>query len=133
MNDNPNPVGPPTKYKDTYPEALLEFFKDIKPLKLNGKEVGFILPTIEKYCSNIGIVTSTFYKWCDEKPRLSSAFKVAKQCQKDTIIQLSLNGIYKEGFAKFVAVNCTDMRDKLETSNTNKEVKIFIDADDAKL
>lgn len=117
MNNTKVPMGAPTKYRNQIPDELIEFFGELKPLMLAGEQVGFIYPTIEKFCSKIGIVTSTFYKWCDEKPDLSSAFKIAKQNQKDIIIQLGINGIYKEGFAKFVAINCTDMRDKIETKH----------------
>jgi len=128
-----NPVGPPTKYHDKIPEDLKAFFKDIKPLLLNDVEVGFILPTIEKFCCEIDIVTSTFYKWCKEKPDLSSAFSMAKQYQKDWIIQLANNGIYREGFAKFTAINCTDMKEKIETTNTNTEIILNIDKEDQNL
>jgi len=120
-----NPVGAPTKYTNDIPLRLKEYFREIEPLILNGKEVGFILPTIERFCSEIDIVTSTFYKWCKEKPELSSAFDIAKQNQKFWLIQLANNGIYKEGFAKFTAVNLTDMRDRAENTVDQKtEVKL---------
>jgi len=127
------PQGPPSKYRNEIPEELKAFFSEIKPLLLNDTQVGFLFPTIEKFCSNLDVVKSTFYKWCQEKPELSDAFNVAKQMQKDTLIQMGANGIYKEGFAKFMAINCTDMKDKIETVNTNREVNINIDKDDANL
>ena len=42
-------------------------------------------------------------------------------------------GIYKEGFAKFVAINITDMRDKIEHSIDKASITVRIDKDDEKL
>lgn len=112
----PNPVGAPSKYHSGVPSQLLEFFN--KPLfqEVNGKTMPNFLPTIEKFCCDINISTSTFYEWCKKHDELSSAFEKAKQAQKNQLMQLSLLGFYKEGFAKFVAVNITDMRDKVEST-----------------
>lgn len=112
-----NPVGPPTKYKESYPFELLKFFdRPIYTTDADGNRMPSKLPTIERFCCDIGIVTSTFYKWCKEKTELSSAFEKAKQYQKDQLMQMALMGIYREGFAKFIAVNVTDLKEKVEHS-----------------
>jgi hypothetical protein len=121
-----NPDGAPTKYKEDIPERLIEFFsRDLFVQVDGGKTMPNRLPTIERFCSEIDIVTSTFYEWCKKYPELSSAFNKAKQYQKDQLMQLALMGFYKEGFAKFVAVNITDMRDKVESQvEQSTEIKL---------
>ena len=134
MSDKKNPVGPPTKYKAEFPEKLKEFFnRELYTYNAEGDRVPSKMPTIERFCCDIDIVTSTFYKWCQENDELSSAFKIAKQLQKDHIIQMGLMGIYKEGFAKFVAINCTDMKDKVEQTIDHKNISISIDKADSGL
>lgn len=118
-----NPVGPPIKYNSEVPKKLIEFFSRDLFIEINGKTMPNKLPTIEKFCCDIDIVTSTFYEWCKKYPELSSAFNMAKQLQKDQLMQLALIGFYKEGFAKFVAVNITDMRDRVEQRQSG-EIKI---------
>ena len=122
----PNPVGAPSKYNEDVPKKLINFFsRDLFIEMDNGKKMPNRLPTIEKFCTDIDIVTSTFYEWCKKYPELSSAFNKAKQLQKDQLMQLALMGFYKEGFAKFVAVNITDMRDKVEQQvEQSTEIKL---------
>jgi hypothetical protein len=126
-------VGAPIKYTQEVPKKLIEFFdRDLFIQNIDGKAVPNRLPTIERFCANINIATSTFYEWNKKYPELSSAFKMAKQMQKDQLIQLSLIGAYKEGFAKFVAINVTDMKDRIETSHSVSEdtKKLIIDMGD---
>lgn len=123
----PKKMGAPVKYHDGVPDQLIQFFD--RPLfqDINGKTMPNFLPTIEKFCFDINIATSTFYEWCKKYDDLSSAFDQAKQIQKNQLIQLSLLGFYKEGFAKFVAINITDMRDSKEVSHdVSNEVKKLV-------
>lgn len=131
-----NPVGPPTKYHDGIPKQLTDFFdRDLYTFDVEGNKVPSKLPTIERFCCDIDIATSTFYEWNKKYPELSSAFSKAKAYQKDQLMQMALVGIYKEGFAKFVAINVTDMRDKItqeiDASITVNEIDL--DADDQRL
>jgi hypothetical protein len=121
--------GAPIKYHDGVPDQLLNFFNAPLFQEIGGKTMPNFLPTIEKFCVDIGIATSTFYEWCKKYEDLSSAFEKAKHYQKNQLMQLSLLGFYKEGFAKFVAVNITDLRDKQETTHDISESakKLVID------
>lgn len=127
-----NVGGAPTKYHDAVPSELVNFFeRPFFEYDQEGNKMPSRLPTIERFCCDIDIVTSTFYEWCKKYPELSSAFKKAKQYQKDQLMQMSLMGIYKEGFAKFVAINCTDMKDKVETkAEVKTEIKLSYNLDD---
>jgi hypothetical protein len=107
--------GAPIKYHSGIPKKLTDFFdRQLYTLDENGNRVPTKLPTIERFCCEIDIVKSTFYEWVKKYPELSNAFKKAKAYQKDQLIQMALIGIYKEGFAKFVAINVTDMKDKID-------------------
>jgi hypothetical protein len=120
-----NPVGAPVKYHDGIPKELTTFFdRPLYTLDVDGNKVPSKLPTIERFCCDIDIVKSTFYVWAKKYPELSNAFEKAKSYQKDQLMQMALMGIYKEGFAKFVAINVTDMVDKVEhdISKDSKEV-----------
>ena len=132
--EKPNPVGAPIKYHDGIPLELTEFFdRPIYTFDVNGDKTPSKLPTIERFCCDIDIVTSTFYEWNKKYPKLSSAFKKAKAYQKDQLMQMALMGIYKEGFAKFVAINVTDMVDKVEHNVNQKNIEVKIDKEDEKL
>tara|TARA_R110000868_G_C10972634_1_gene770618 strand:+ start:7738 stop:8223 length:486 start_codon:yes stop_codon:yes gene_type:complete len=131
MTKKKNPVGPPTKYKEIYPEKLLEYFKvEYTPYKevvaSAGKAIEITknkltkFPTLEGFCAEIMISTSTLHEWIKIYPKLSDAYKVCKQRQKQFLVQGGLNGEYNSNFAKFVAINCTDMVDKSEVKNENE-------------
>lgn len=130
-----NPVGAPSKYHDGIPRLLTEFFD--RPIytidETTQEKMPSKLPTIERFCCDIDIVKSTFYEWCKKYTELSNAFDKAKQYQKDQLIQMSLMGIYREGFAKFVAINVTDMRDKVEHSIDKAVIQVKIDKEDQQL
>ena len=57
----------------------------------------------------------------------------ANAMQADQIYQLGANRIFDAGYAKLLTINCTDMKDKVETINTNKEIIITIDDEDNNL
>ena len=129
-----NPVGAPVKYHDGIPKELTTFFdRPLYTLDVDGNKVPSKLPTIERLCYDIDIVKSTFYVWAKKYPELSNAFEKAKSYQKDQLMQMALMGIYKEGFAKFVAINVTDMVDKVEHNVNQKNIEVKIDKEDEKL
>lgn len=137
-----NPVGPPTKYRPNIPEKLLEYFVvEYTPFKevvaSAGKAIEITkqkltkFPTFDGFCAEIGIVISTFHEWRKIYPELSKAYSVCKQRQKQYLVQGGLNGSYNANFAKFVAINCTDMMDtqhvKAENEHTVKDYGIAFD------
>jgi hypothetical protein len=110
VQQNKETRGRKSVYKESYPELLIEFFDREHFTEINGKKFPNPLPSIERFCCNIKISTTLFYSWCKEYPELKDAFHIAKQFQKDQLVSLSLMGFYKEGFAKFLAINATDMK-----------------------
>ena len=95
------------------------------------------LTSIRKFAKMIGVDRTTIYDWLDpESPRykkeLAKAFKIAKDYRKDALIDGGLLNIYHHSFAKFVAVNMTDMvSDKKEIDQTigtknNEPIKVAV-------
>jgi len=105
-----NKGGRPTKYDRAYCADIIQFF-DVEP----GRNK---FPMFETWCYKIGIHRDTMDAWVKKHPEFSDAYKTAKELQKVNLIHGGLSGVYKENFSKFVAVNCTDLRDKQEVENT---------------
>jgi len=130
-----NPVGAPTKYTPELAKRLLDYFaipltyekvvgkddrgNDIKVEKANR------LPTVEGFCAQEKISKSTFHIWRAKHPELSHALGIAKQFQMNHLIQFSLDGTYNAGFAKFLAMNISDYREKIENDTTG-EIKVVV-------
>jgi hypothetical protein len=137
--------GAPTKYKDDIPQKMIDFFN--RPLmkaqqvevltktgqiKLVTEMVANELPTIEKFCCDLMISKETLHQWIKKYPVLTDAYKFAKQAQKNHLMQNGLSGNYNSAFAKFVAINCTDLVDKVVTEHQGN-IEIVIDNDDSAL
>lgn len=129
-----NKGGRPTKYKQKYCDKIIEFFsqepyevvelphyqKDGKTLKWTDyKREPRKLPTLVQFAISINVSYPTVYNWQWEKSssfhqEFLEAFTRVKELQKDFLIQAGLMGLYNPIFAKFTAINITDMRDKQE-------------------
>lgn len=123
-------AGRSTDYKEEYCQRLIDFFEveytDYKEqVASQGKAVEVVrskltkFPTFEGFCTEIGITTQTMHNWTKQNPQFFDAYKIAKQKQKTFLLQGGLSGQYNSSFAKFVAINCTDMIDKSEVKTEN--------------
>jgi hypothetical protein len=125
--------GRPTKYRKEHCQAILDFFnkpatKTVKQtwiskagIKEADVEVAIPLPTIEGFALSIGTSKQSVITWTEQHPEFLDAYTRAKTAQKEILIQNALAGRYVEGFAKFVAINCTDMVDKQTQEHTGKD------------
>jgi len=137
-------AGQPTKYKEEYCELVVEFFNrplwekkkvqvmDRGRMVLKEIDVPCQLPTIERFALNLGVHKDTIYEWAKVHPKFSDSLRKAQQAQQEILVQHGLSGHYKEGFAKFVAVNFTDMKEKVQ-QEINTQMNIVIDSDDSNL
>lgn len=139
------PIGRPSKYKDKFVQEMERFFSQ-EPYEVMYEEHYFQngdlkfkkphivprkLPTIEEFARYIGVSYVTVYDWVDEgseryKPEFSKAFTCARRTQKNYIIQGGLAGSYNPIFAKFVAMNLTDMRDKVELPTDKDGNQVYV-------
>lgn len=126
--------GRPTKYKDSHCQAIMQFFdgepyEDIELIHYQKdgvtakwkdcKRMPRKLPTLVQFAKSIKVCYATVFNWQDEKhanfhKKFLEAFTRAKELQKDFLIQNGLQGLYNPLFAKFTAINITDMKDKSE-------------------
>jgi hypothetical protein len=138
--------GRPTKYKPAYCQQLIDYF-DIEPFKdieiphykngeiswIDKKRLPARLPTLRKFAKSIEISYVTVYAWIKQHKEFSNAFTHAQLIRKEFLIDNGLQGLYPPLTFKFVAVNLTDMRDKLEhglddaATKTIKSVMDIID------
>ena len=125
-------IGRPTKYRPEMCQEIIDFFfnaplweeKEIHHYGKGGttrwidiKRFPAKLPTLVGYCKSAGIGDMAVYAWIDVEdsryqPDFREAYLRAKKAQKEFLIQASLLGLFNPIFAKFTAVNLTDMRDK---------------------
>lgn len=122
--------GRPTKYKSRYCNMLIKDFS-IEPfseIKIGHKdELGKKwyeikreanrLPTLQRFASKIKVGISTVYDWLDKnhasyQKKFSDAFARARVLRQNFLMENGLAGTHEGGYAKFVATNLTDMKDK---------------------
>jgi len=126
--------GRPTSYKPEYCEAILKFFsverfKETKETVTTAKgtviekpvRIMNELPTLERFAATLGVSTETVKNWTRHFPAFNEAFTRAKELQKDFIVQAGFSGMANPVFAKFTAINMTDMRDKTEVEHSGLE------------
>ena len=134
-------AGQPTKYKPGYCDEIVEFF-NIEPYEdleidhfdedgnvkwTDKKRVATKLPTLVGFSRKIGVCYSTIKNWMDVKHPshqpifLATVTRVAKDMQKDHLIQSGLQGLYNPQAFKFVAINITNMRDQSGLALTGPE------------
>ncbi len=95
------------KYDPKYPEDMKLFFKQV------STEGNY--PTFESYADSIGVTVRTLENWCEAYPLFKDAYEACKNLQKGTLIEGAMLGRYNPTFAKFVAVNCHGMKEKVES------------------
>ncbi len=124
-------VGRPTKYDPKYCQEIVDYF-DVEPTKIvkerfyykNGDEkerdieVANELPTIEKFCIDIGISKSTLHEWRKNNKEFSNAYNVARALQQDLWLKNGLKGLYNASFAIFAGKNMFGWRDKQELEHS---------------
>ena len=89
---------------------MVEWF-NINPVDPDtGKAVEF--PTIERFCSTIGISKPTLHEWRNRYPEFSNAYEKAKQLQESLWIENSMKGRYNTPFTIFLGKNVFGWTDK---------------------
>jgi hypothetical protein len=100
------PAGRPTKYNKEMQEKAWHYVN-------NYKDYGDVVPTHEALQIELGIVSSTMYKWGREYPEFSRTLEQCNRAQARESINGSMNGVYNATIAKLLLVNqgYTDKQD----------------------
>lgn len=123
-------TGRPSDYRPEYCDMLLAYF-NITPYvespvtfqtksftKTETKRLPSKFPTLEGFAAReLGTDVHTLMEWAKEHPEFHAAYMRAKALQKDVLIDGAMSGVYDSKFSQFVAINCTDMRDKVQLSS----------------
>lgn len=123
-------TGRPSKYDPKYCKMIVDYFDvalytERQSMTSTNEKTGAEkeytrtrptdFPTIEWFASSIDIDDNTLENWTKEHEEFLGAYRKARQLQKKILIQNGLNWLYKEWFAKFVAINCfPEMKDRSE-------------------
>ena len=91
------------------------------------------IPSIAGLATHLDVMRNTIYDWAKLYPEFSNILDRLQRKQEEFLLFHGLTKGYDSSFAKFITQNVTRFRDKLETSNTNREISINIDSDDANL
>jgi hypothetical protein len=75
-------------------------------------------PTFEGFAAKIGVDTDTLRNWCDDHDRFRCCYAWAREKQREILLVNGIAGRYNPNFAKFVAINCHGMQEKVVTENT---------------
>lgn len=96
-----------SKYDAKYPEDMKMHFKQVA---CEGN-----YPTFESYADEIGVTVRTLENWCGSYDAFKDAYDACKNLQKGSLIEGAMMGRFNPTFAKFVAVNCHGMKEKVES------------------
>lgn len=121
-----------SKYKEKYADEMYEYFnvppthaEPIVEMNKNGVEVTVgreiiptDYPTFEGFAAKIGVDTDTLRNWCEEHDRFRHCYAWAREKQREILLVNGIAGRYNPNFAKFVAINCHGMQEKVATENT---------------
>lgn len=140
-----NPVGRPTKYSPEICNEMISFFsKELyevrkKTVIVKGRKFDVDehlpckLPTFESFAVHKKLADSTIRLWKEKHEEFSAAYEICKKIQKDILIHHGLLGNYNAAFAKFVAINCTDMKDGNQDNTLHQDITINVSEKDMKV
>jgi len=140
MSDENNKVGRPSSYTpeiqaiaDDYVNGW-DLYKEIKNSDGSVTTVVNAIPSVAGLALTLGVHRSTIYNWIKDKNRqFLDTLEIIKQKQEVFLIHHGLTRGYDSGFAKFLAINVTDYKDKVEQTIDHKNIQINIDSNDSKL
>lgn len=119
--------GRPSVYRQEIAQEMIDFFsgplfEEFTEEVASGGRVVEIkrsrpcnMPTFEEFAWKIGHNVVTLRRWAQDetRPEFCTAYALCKQKQKVFLNYHGLTGGYNPGFAKFVAINCTDQKDRV--------------------
>lgn len=133
--------GRPTLYNDQLQKLADEYvdnwnlYLEIKSKDDPSKVTHVVnsIPSIVGLALHLGVHRDSIYNWAKIHEKFIYTLERIKQKQEMFLIHHGLTKGYDSGFAKFLSINVTDYKDKVEVSSTNKNIEINIDTNDSEL
>ena len=120
-----HPGGRPTKYRKEYCEMIIEYFTvdfEKTHTKTITTKTGAVIeeevpnvplfPTLAGFCRQIQCSKENIAEWAHKHREFSRAVALVKAMGEEILVRYALTGDYDSNFARFVAINYTDMVDK---------------------
>ena len=134
-----NDTGAPTKYKPEYCQAIVKYFNDAprwQEIYDSGTEapqgntrhlrkIPARMPSFFRFAESIGVHETSLDEWCKEYKEFFDAYLMAKQLQKEWIIEIGNSDLGSTPFLILVAKNVADMKDKIEQDLNVKTFEHF--------
>lgn len=143
MSGNGGAGGRPSDYREEYVEKIIEYFDQPlyvmkkKQIASGGRKVIVeeerpnSMPTFEGFAGKIKVTHKTLLNWCKDNPEFLQAYEHCKDIQKKFIMEHGMMGNYNPGFAKFIAVNVTDLKDKVTHEVEDTRIVVELPSDKA--
>lgn len=109
------------KYRAEYCDRMLRYFKEHTEY-----------PQFEEFADSIGVTVGTLRNWAETRPRFEAIRERCAEIQCAKLNAGALAGRFDSSYAKFIAVNHHNMRDKMtQEVETVKPFEIKISVIDA--
>jgi hypothetical protein len=128
-------VGRPTLYSKKIQSLSDKYINEWELYKVITDEDGSItrfvnsIPSIAGLALELGVHRATLYNWAEDYTLFFDTLEVIQQKQEIFLMHHGLTKGYDSGFAKFMAINVTKYRDKVETVHavTDDVKRLIID------
>lgn len=130
----PNLGGRPTKYSKEM-QKLADQYVDECGLyvDVDGKKLPNSIPSIVGLALKLKVHRETIANWAKAERQFFDTLENIKQKQELFLIHHGLTKGYDSGFAKFLAINVTRFKDKIEHTIDKATIAVNIDKEDEKL
>lgn len=99
-------TGAPPKYRPEFCQKAIDYFT-------SGYKT---FPTFEELSILLDVDTDTLVEWAKTNKQFSVAHKKCKNLQRVALIESGATGAIREGWAKFLGINCCGMAEKSEVA-----------------
>lgn len=132
---NKKKIGRPTAYRPEYCQQLIDYFsvdpmEIIKDAEVDGKvkleRLPAKMPWFAGFARKIGVNIDTLHEWKKNYEEFSEAYKIAKELQREFLVEIGLSGKTSASFVIFTMKNVCGWRDerdlKLKKAKEDKEL-----------
>lgn len=135
VSEKKSNAGRKTKYNEEMQKKADDYINNYSEYETlpDGKVVVNTIPTSTELAYKLRVHRETIYNWGKENRQFFDTLERIKQKQEMMITKHGLTRNYDSSFAKFIAVNVTSYKDKVEQTVNQKTIQINIDKEDSEL